>query len=152
MKDKETMVNIGEIHLESDPSSGRVVVLKEKGGAERRLTMWVGDSEFAAIAKEKGLIAPKRPLTHDLYLQVIEKFQAEFLRVEICELREDTYYAKVIFCANGVEHAVDCRPSDGVALALNRKIPIMINESLLHRELDQETIRAYEKFVWRVSY
>ncbi len=72
MKDKETMVNIGEIHLESDPSSGRVVVLKEKGGAERRLTMWVGDSEFAAIAKEKGLIAPKRPLTHDLYLQMIE--------------------------------------------------------------------------------
>ena len=49
----EKMVRIREVQLESDPTSGRVVILKEGGGARRHLTMVVGDSEFAAIAKRK---------------------------------------------------------------------------------------------------
>jgi len=152
MARKEKMVRIREIQLESDPTSGRVVVLQEGGGARRHLTMVVGDSEFAAIAKEKGLLASRRPLTHKLYLDIIEKLEVEFLRIEIFDLKDNTYYAKVIFRSKGKEHAIDSRPSDAIALALNRKIPIMVNERLLRPIVVHRHVAANKEFVWRVEF
>jgi len=149
---KEKMVEIGEVQLESDPSSGRMVVLKEVGQANRQLAMVVGDAEFAAIAKEKGFVASKRPLTHELCLSIIETLQAEFLRVEIFDLKDNTYYARVILRAQDKEHAIDSRPSDGIALALNRKVPIMVNETLLHPVLVHRHVTEYKNFVWRVEF
>jgi bifunctional DNase/RNase len=151
MNDAE-MITIQEVHLESDPNRGNMVLLKEGQDSERYFVMFVGDSEFGAIAKEKGLVQPKRPLTHDLYLSVIERLKIEFKRVEISDLREDTYYAKVIFQADGKEHAVDCRPSDAVALALNRKIPVMVRQDLFRRELTKEQIKEYEGLVKTVRF
>jgi bifunctional DNase/RNase len=152
MASKEEMVSIREVHLESDRTSGRMVVLREGGEANRHLTMVVGDSEFAAIAKEKGLVGPKRPFTHELYLSIIERLKAEFLRVEIYDLKDNTYYAKVVFQAKGKEHAIDSRPSDAIALALNRKIPIMVNKRLLRPVLVHRHIREYRQFMWRVEF
>ena len=152
MARNEKMVRIREVQLESDPTSGRVVILKEGGGARRHLTMVVGDSEFAAIAKEKGLLASRRPLTHKLYLDIIEKLEAKFLRIEVFDLKDNTYYAKVIFSSKDKEHAVDSRPSDAIALALNRKIPIMVNERLLRPIVVHKHVRAYKEFVWRVEF
>jgi bifunctional DNase/RNase len=152
MARKDKMVTIRDVQLESDPTSGRMVILKEGGGARRHLTMVIGDSEFAAIAKEKGLLASRRPLTHKLYLDIIEKLEAKFLRIEIFDLKDNTYYAKVIFSSKGKEHAVDSRPSDAIALALNQKIPIMVNEQLLRPIVVLRQAGAYKEFVWRVEF
>ncbi len=146
------MITIGLVHLESDPSRGNVVILREGVETERYFLMFVGDSEFAAIAKEKGLLEPKRPLTHDLYLRILAKLEVEFLRIEIHEMREETYYANVIFRANSVEQVVDSRPSDAVALALNKKVPIMVNQSLFRRQLTQEEVKEYEGLVKSVKF
>ena len=146
------MIAIKEIHLESDPNRGNMVVLKENAESEHFFMMFVGDSEFAAIAKEKGLVEPKRPLTHELYLRIMEKLQLEFLRVEIYDMREDTFYANVIFRTNGVEHTIDSRPSDAVALALNKKIPILVGQGLFRRKLTQEEIKEYEGLVKSVKF
>ena len=152
MASKEEMVKIKEVHLESDPSSGRVIILKEGGGQNRYLTMVVGDSEFAAIAKEKGLIASSRPLTHEMYLSIIETLDVEFVRVEISHLKDNTYHAMVIYRSKGVEHAVDSRPSDAIALALKRKIPILANAKLFRPVLAEQHIREYRGFMWRVEF
>jgi bifunctional DNase/RNase len=146
------MVTINEVYLKTDRSSGNMVVLKEKDEDQHYFMMFVGDSEFAAIAKEKGMMEPKRPLTHDVYLKILENLAVEFLRIEIHEMRENTYYARVIFRANGTEHAIDSRPSDAVALALNRKIPIMVNGKLFRRELTPEEIREYEEICKTVKF
>lgn len=148
----EEMVTIREVHLESDPNKGNMVILKEEATAEHYFMMFVGDSEFAAIAKEKGLVEPKRPLTHELYLNILEKLQTEFLRIEIYDMREGTFYANVIFRANGAEHIIDSRPSDAVALALNRKIPILVRRNLFRRKLTQEEIQEYEEIVKTVKF
>ena len=103
----EEMISISEVNLESDPNRGNMVVLKENAEAERYFMMFVGDAEFAAIAKEKGLVEPKRPLTHELYLSIMEKLQLEFLRIEIHDMQQETFYAHVILRANGEELAVD---------------------------------------------
>ena len=146
------MISIKEIHLESDPNRGNMVVLKENTDSEHFFMMFVGDSEFAAIAKEKGLVEPKRPLTHELYLSIMDKLRLEFLRVEIYDMREDTFYANVVFRTNGVEHTIDSRPSDAVALALNKKIPILVGQGLFRRKLTQEEIKEYEGLVKSVKF
>jgi len=148
----DTMVNISEVYLKSDRSSGNMVVLKEKEEDPNHFVMFVGDSEFAAIAKEKGLVEPKRPLTHDLYLRISDNLPVEFIRIEIYDMKENTYYANVFFRANGQEHMVDCRPSDAVALALNRKIPILVNKKLFRRELTAEEIKEYEEICKTVKF
>jgi bifunctional DNase/RNase len=148
----EEMISISEVHLESDPNRGNMVVLKEDAEAERYFMMFVGDAEFAAIAKEKGLVEPKRPLTHELYLSIMDKLQLEFLRIEIHDMQQETFYAHVILRANGEEHAIDSRPSDAVALALNRKVPILVRQDLFRRKLTQEEVKEYEGLVKSVKF
>lgn len=148
----EEMVNIREVYLNSDPASGNRVILKEDAEAKRYFMMFVGDSEFAAIAKEKGLFDSHRPLTHELYLHIMSRLGVEFTRIEIHDMKENTFYANVVFRSDGDEQLVDSRPSDAVALALNRKIPILINPTLFRRELTQEEVKEYEGIVKTVKF
>ncbi|MBN2126214.1 MAG: bifunctional nuclease family protein [Deltaproteobacteria bacterium] len=148
----DDMVTVGEIYLKSDPGVGNMVILKEEADAERYFVMFVGDAEFAAIAKEKGLVEPKRPFTHELYLGILANLEVEFLWIGISHLRDDTYFANVNFRAAGKEYSLDSRPSDAVALALNRKIPIKVHTTLFRRELTQEEIRACEGMVKSVKF
>jgi uncharacterized protein len=152
MMTEKVMVPIRDVYIESDPNKGNMVVLRQEPDGDRFFLMFVGDSEFAAIAKEKGLVEPKRPLTHDLYLSILEKAGVEFQKVEISEMREETYYANVFFRVNGVEQAVDSRPSDAVALALNRRIPILVYQELFRRKLSQDEIKEYEGLVKTVKF
>jgi len=148
----EDMIAISQIHLEADPNRGNMVVLKESEEAEQFFLMFVGDAEFTAIAKEKGLVEPKRPLTHELYLGILKKLHLEFMRIEIYEMRQETFYARVVIKADGEEHFIDSRPSDAVALALNRKIPILVSKGLFHRKLSQEELKEYEGLVKSVKF
>jgi uncharacterized protein len=146
------MITIGEIQLESDPQRGNMVVLKQEAGSDYYFLMFVGDAEFSAIAREKGLVAPKRPLTHEVYLKILERVQIEFLRTEIYDVKEDTFYANVVFRTGEEDHRIDSRPSDAVVLALNRKIPILVRKGLFHRKLTPEEIKEYEGFVKSVKF
>jgi len=148
----DEMITIGEVHLESDPNRGNMVVLRENAEAEQYFMMFVGDAEFTAIAREKGLVDPKRPLTHELYLSILGKLHLEFLRIEIYDMRQETFFANVLFRANGTEHAIDSRPSDAVALALNRKIPILVRRDLFRRKLTQQEVKEYEGLVKSVKF
>ena len=148
----DEMITICDVKIESDPNRGNMVVLKENEGADQFFMMFVGDAEFTAIAKEQGLVEPKRPLTHQLYLSILERLHLEFLRVEIYELRQETFYANVFFRADGTEHTIDSRPSDAVALALNRKIPILVHQGLFRRKLTQEEVDEYEGLVKSVKF
>jgi hypothetical protein len=146
------MIEISEVQLESDPRKGNMVILRERESSDRYFMMFVGDAEFAAIAMEKGLVEPKRPFTHQLYLSIIDKMDMKFIRVEINDLKDGTYYANVIFQVDGQEMRVDSRPSDAVALALNRKIPILVREDLFRKKLTQEQIKEYEDLVKTVKF
>ena len=151
MSEKD-MVTVREVLIESDPNRGNIVILRKADDNDHFFMMFVGDAEFAAIAKEKGLVEPKRPLTHELYLSILAKVPVEFLRIEIHDMREETYCANVIFRFNGVDHSMDSRPSDAVALALNKKIPILVTQSLFRRKLTSEEITEYEGLVKSVKF
>jgi bifunctional DNase/RNase len=146
------LVAIQDVSLKTDRNTGNMVILKEREEDKRYFMMFVGDSEFAAIAKEKGLMDPKRPLTHEIYLRILESLPVEFLRVELYDMRENTYYANVFFRANGTDHVIDSRPSDAVALALNRKIPLLVHPKLFRRELTPDEVKEYEEICKTVKF
>ena len=82
----------------------------------------------------------------------LEIYLLEFLRIEIYEMKENTFYANLTFRANGTEHIIDSRPSDAVALALNKKIPILVNKKLFRRELTPDEIKEYEDICKTVKF
>ena len=119
----------------------RVVILKEKM-AERYLPIWIGPAEADAIAvKLQGVNVP-RPLTHDLLGLVIDSLGANINSIIVSDLKNDTFYAKLILNTNGGEMEVDCRPSDALALAVRVEVPIYAEEAVLDKAgilLDEET-------------
>lgn len=146
------LITTSEVLLKSDRTQGNMVVLKESEDSNRYFLMFIGESEMTAIAKEKGYVDPKRPLTHDMYLAILEHAGITIRRIEINDMIDNTYYARVYAEINGEEVDFDSRPSDAVALALHVKCPIMISEKLLRKELTPEEVKEYESIVKTVKF
>jgi len=119
----------------------RVVILKEKM-AERYLPIWIGPAEADAIAVKLQDVNVPRPLTHDLLSSVIDNLGATVNSVIVNDLKNDTFYAKIILNVDGGLVEVDSRPSDALALAVRVEAPIYVEETVLDKAgilLDQET-------------
>jgi bifunctional DNase/RNase len=108
-----------------------VVILAPKNDDNKVLPIWIGHSEAWAIAMQLSGVKAKRPLTYDLFRSVIETLGAEVDRIEVTELREQTFYAVVHLSVDGDDLEVDARPSDSIALALKTGAAIFINDDLL---------------------
>jgi bifunctional DNase/RNase len=119
----------------------RVVILKEKE-TERYLPIWIGQAEADAIAVKLQDVAVPRPLTHDLLRAVIDTLGASVNSIVVCDLRNDTFFAKIILRVDGADLEVDSRPSDALALAVRVRVPIFAEEAVLDKAgilLDRET-------------
>ncbi len=118
--------------LSSSPSTGGAyaILLKEISGI-RRLPIIIGAFEAQAIALEIEGIKPPRPLTHDLLKQVIDNLGASIIEVIVDELRENTFYAKIILEMSSMTNEIDSRPSDAIALAVRAQAPIYVSESVM---------------------
>ena len=91
---------------------------------------------FEATAIDRILKAKKaeRPLTHDLLVLVLRALGARLLRVEIDDMKGEVFHAKLALAReNGEETAIDCRPSDAIALALHEDAPMFVEEKILAR-------------------
>jgi bifunctional DNase/RNase len=110
----------------------RVVILKEKL-AERYLPIWIGPAEADAIAVKLQDVSVPRPLTHDLLGSVISALGATVSSIIVNDLRNDTFFAKIILSVDGRQVEIDSRPSDAIALAVRVKVPIFAEESVLDK-------------------
>jgi len=119
----------------------RVVILKEKA-SDRYLPIWIGPAEADAIAVKLQGVAVPRPLTHDLLSSVIDTLGATVNSIIVNDLKNDTFFARVILDVDGKQVEVDSRPSDALALAVRTAVPIYAEESVLEKAgilLDGET-------------
>jgi len=118
--------------LSSSPSTGGAfaILLKEMG-SNRRLPIIIGAFEAQAIALEIEGINPPRPLTHDLLKQVVDTLGGSVSEVIIDELRENTFYAKIILEVSALTYEIDSRPSDAIALAVRSKAPIFVASNVM---------------------
>lgn len=110
----------------------RMVILRE-ADQDRYLPIWIGTYEAEAITIELlGRTAP-RPLTHDLLKSVIGAVGGRVSHVLVNDLRDDTFFARIIMDVNGEKVEVDSRPSDAIALAVRVKVPIFVDDSVMDR-------------------
>ena len=121
-----------------DPVSNVPIVILKDGEGKHTLPIWIGLLEASAIAMELEKIKVHRPLTHDLLKNILDRLQAPIVKIEITQLKENTYYALLYIKRDGSELAIDSRPSDAIALALRTEAPIFVNQEVLDksRQLD----------------
>jgi hypothetical protein len=111
-------------------SQHRIVILKDVD-SERFLPIWIGPYEAEAITVSLQEMEVARPLTHDLLRNVLAALGAEVLRVNITELRDDVFYARIILRVDGREMEIDSRPSDALALAVRVHVPVYVAEEVM---------------------
>ncbi|MSO25632.1 MAG: bifunctional nuclease family protein [Candidatus Nanopelagicaceae bacterium] len=109
------------------PSNQPIVLLKELDGL-RYLPIWLGTVEATAIAFAQQGVKPPRPLTHDLFKDVLSELGAKLKTVYLTELKDGVFYAQLNF-EDGP--TISARPSDAIALALRTGSPILASEQLL---------------------
>lgn len=96
------------------PSTQPVVLLRESNG-ERVLPIMIGAFEAMAIAAAQEGVEPPRPMTHDLFVNVLETLEHKISGVEITGMSDGVFFADLIL---DDDTRVSARPSDAIALAL----------------------------------
>jgi bifunctional DNase/RNase len=110
-----------------------VVILKDLEG-KRYLPILIGPFEATAIALALEGTAVPRPLSHDLMRTMLESLDAKLEQIVIHDIKESTFYAKLIVRSNGDTQEIDARPSDGIALALRMHAPIFVSDKIALEE------------------
>ena len=110
--------------------SGTVPVVLLSDGADRLLPIFIGISEAVSIQNARyGEMMP-RPFTHDLFVDALQKFGIRIGSLRIDSINDGVYYAQLQLLRDHQEIQVDCRPSDGIALALRAAAPISVEEEV----------------------
>lgn len=109
----------------SPPYQGYVVILKEKEG-EQWLPIFIGATEAHTISLLLQGLKYVRPLTYDLFQDLLDAAGASIKRIEVTDLKENTFYATVYLETKGGKKEVDARPSDAIALALKTDADIFV--------------------------
>jgi bifunctional DNase/RNase len=108
----------------------QVIELTEVGGT-RSFPIVIGLTEACAIERRlKGCEVP-RPQTHDLLANIIDLLGAKVARIEIPDLKDGTFFAKITLVHAGREIEVDARPSDAIALGVAQRAPILVAERVI---------------------
>jgi len=121
---------VGGITL--DPSTKMPIVVLKDPDNKLNLHIWIGPLEANAMATELEGAKSLRPMTHDLLRNLLTDFGATVESAEITELRENTYFARILVkTRDGKALEIDSRPSDAIALALRTKSPIYVAKKVL---------------------
>ena len=124
----ETEAELSRIII-NETSDQQVIVLKERNG-DRSFPIVIGIVEIFAIDRRlKGIKLP-RPMTHDLLAGIIQGLGAKIDKIIINDLRDHTFYAKIVLSLNGQTFEIDSRPSDASALSAASKVPIFVAEEV----------------------
>ncbi len=114
------------------PYQGYVVILRELNGV-RLLPIFIGVFEAHNINLLLQGVKTARPLTYDFCRNLLYAAEARVVDVTVCELRENTFFAKVeLEMSNGASTFIDARPSDAIALAMRMKAPIFVADSVMN--------------------
>jgi uncharacterized protein len=136
-----------------------IVLLKTADG-NKFLPIWIGHPEAAAILMKLQGAATPRPMSHDLFTDILSQLEARVVKIAVTELRENTFYALITVSVDGTEIEIDSRPSDAIALAVRADAPIFAAESVIeesaiefeHEDVnEEEVVEEFKKFLDEVK-
>jgi bifunctional DNase/RNase len=106
------------------------VVLLDLDGDDRRLPIYIGLWEAMSISNAIQKEIPPRPLTHDLFAEFLRLFKIEVVSLTVDSLEEGVFYGKLSLRGPGREEVMDCRPSDGIAIAVRSGAAILLEPAV----------------------
>jgi hypothetical protein len=131
-----------------DPFTNTPIVILKDTANEKTLPIWIGFMEASSIAMELEKTPRIRPITHDLVKNLIEKLKFIVTKIEVTDLRDDTFYARIYLKRDSEEYSLDSRPSDAIAIALRTDSPIYVNEEVIEKskkiEIDEDKEKLAE--------
>lgn len=134
------------------------IVLLKDGSDRRALPIYIGQEQAKAIIAVLEGQRPPRPLTHDLFVNLLDAWEMKLDRIIIHSLQDNTFYAVLCIHQGEVKKELDCRPSDAISIALRTNSPIWIMEEVVadasipvDREADEEERQAFRDFVANLS-
>jgi bifunctional DNase/RNase len=113
------------------PANTPMVLLQESQGTQRLLPILIGGAEASAIHYALEGVQPPRPLTHDLFVSVMQTLGGQLDHVLVTEVRDHTFYAELHLTTPAGPKIVSSRPSDAIALAVRCGAPLFASEELL---------------------
>jgi bifunctional DNase/RNase len=119
--------------LTIDPFTNSPIMILKDVASDKAVPIWIGLLEATAIASELENIKFSRPMTHDLLKNIMELMETQVSKVEVCDLRDNTYFALIYLSRGGSELTIDARPSDAIAIALRAKAPIFVAEMVIQK-------------------
>ncbi|MGC1405075.1 MAG: bifunctional nuclease family protein [Thermodesulfobacteriota bacterium] len=139
--------------LTIDPlTNSPIIILKDQEG-DKTVPIWIGLLEATAIASELENVKFSRPMTHDLMKNLMDQMGVKLAKIEICDLRDNTFFAQLYLTLQGKEFSMDARPSDAIALALRTQAPSYVEEQVIQKSKtvdlgNKEEIQSEEGKKW----
>ena len=112
-------------------SSSFILLLESKDNSDLKFPIVIGYNEAQAITIEMEGIKPSRPLTHDLFVNMLKDLSLKIESITITKFVDGIFYAIITVIMNNTSIDIDSRPSDAVAISLRSKVPIKIDSNLL---------------------
>jgi len=119
--------------LTIDPITNTPIVILKDMQENKAIPIWIGLFEASAIATELEKIVFSRPMTHDLFNECLKVLNVAVSKIEIGDIRNNTFYASIYLIREGQSFTVDARPSDAIALALRARAPIFVDETVIEK-------------------
>ncbi|MFV1949131.1 MAG: bifunctional nuclease family protein [Anaerolineales bacterium] len=147
-------------------SQQRVVILREVN-SDRYLPIMVGIYEAEHLTLALQEVEVSRPLTYDLFVNILDALDAEVTHVEVVSLKDETYFGNIVISINGTLHNIDSRPSDAMNLAIRMQVPIFVADNVLEEaglipeddladagldeELDSDRLSVFENYLDQIT-
>lgn len=118
----------------SQTQNGAYALILSEVDGDRQLPIVIGafEAQSIAIALEKE-ITPPRPLTHDLFKTIADKYEIVITQVIIHKLVDGVFYSSIVCEKDAKEEIIDARTSDAIALTLRFNAPIFTYKNILDK-------------------
>jgi bifunctional DNase/RNase len=124
-------VNIASMAI--DPTSNTPIIILKSVKGDQAVPIWIGLLEATSIASALRDIKFDRPMTHDLFKNFIDNLEMVVSKVEVCDLKDNTFYARIYFESKDKSFDMDARPSDAIAIALRFGAPIYVDDKIFEK-------------------
>ena len=124
-------VNIASMAI--DPTSNTPIIILKSVKGDQAVPIWIGLLEATSIASALRDIKFDRPMTHDLFKNFIDNLEMVVSKVEVCDLKDNTFYARIYFVSKDKSFDMDARPSDAIAIALRFGAPIYVDDKIFEK-------------------
>jgi len=114
-----------------DPATNTPIIILKTEEGDQTVPIWIGLLEATSIASALQNVKFDRPMTHDLFKNFVEMQGITVSSIEVCDLQDNTFYARINFLSQDQKFSMDARPSDAIGIALRFEAPIFIDQDVI---------------------